>query len=119
MSTHCQVTGRRPGFGKSVSHSHRRTNRRWDPNIQRKTYYLPSEGRRITLTVSAKASRPSTATVSRPSWRGCAARGSNSDGRAQQRDSPHREAPLDRGHRVHLRHPKNRRNDPDRMVLRK
>ena len=56
MSAHCQVTGRKPGFGKSVSHSHVRTNRRWNPNIhiQRKTYYLPSEGRRITLQVSAK-----------------------------------------------------------------
>ncbi|WP_327142234.1 50S ribosomal protein L28 [Nocardia sp. NBC_01327] len=54
MSAICQVTGRKPGFGKSVSHSHTRTNRRWDPNIQRKTYYLPGEGRRITLTVSAK-----------------------------------------------------------------
>ncbi|KMO69958.1 LSU ribosomal protein L28P [Mycobacterium sp. BK558] len=54
MSAHCQVTGRRPGFGNAVSHSHRRTRRRWDPNIQRKTYYLPSEGRRITLRVSAK-----------------------------------------------------------------
>ena len=57
MSAHCQVTGRRPGFGKSVSHSHKRTNRRWDPNIQRKTYYLPSEDRRIRLTVSAKGIR--------------------------------------------------------------
>lgn len=54
MSAHCQVTGRKPGFGKSVSHSHKRTGRRWNPNIQRKTYYLPSEDRRITLTVSAK-----------------------------------------------------------------
>lgn len=54
MSAHCQVTGRKPGFGKSVSHSHKRTNRRWDPNIQKKAYLLPSEGRRITLTVSAK-----------------------------------------------------------------
>ncbi|WP_433682659.1 50S ribosomal protein L28 [Nocardia sp. CA-119907] len=54
MSAHCQVTGRKPGFGKSVSHSHKRTSRRWNPNIQRKTYYLPSEDRRITLTVSAK-----------------------------------------------------------------
>ncbi|MGC7327358.1 bL28 family ribosomal protein, partial [Mycobacteroides abscessus subsp. abscessus] len=26
----------------------------WDPNIQNKTYYLPSEGRRIRLRVSAK-----------------------------------------------------------------
>ena len=54
MSAHCQVTGRKPGFGKSVSHSHRRTNRRWNPNIQRRSYFLPSEGRRVTLTVSTK-----------------------------------------------------------------
>lgn len=54
MSAHCQVTGRAPSFGNAMSHSHRRTRRRWDPNIQRKTYYLPSEGRRITLHVSAK-----------------------------------------------------------------
>ncbi len=44
MSAHCQVTGRSPGFGNKVSHSHRRTRRRWNPNIQTKTYYLPSEG---------------------------------------------------------------------------
>ena len=54
MSSHCQVTGRAPGFGNAVSHSHRRTRRRWCPNIQRKTYYLPSEGHRVTLRVSAK-----------------------------------------------------------------
>ena len=54
MSAHCQVTGRTPGFGNTVSHSHRRSRRRWNPNIQRKTYYLPSERRRIKLTVSAK-----------------------------------------------------------------
>ena len=54
MSAHCQVTGRKPGFGNTVSHSHRRTRRRWDPKIQTKTYYLPSEGRRVTLRVSAK-----------------------------------------------------------------
>ncbi|MDR3662598.1 MAG: 50S ribosomal protein L28 [Mycobacterium sp.] len=54
MSAHCQVTGRKPGFGNSVSHSHRRTGRRWNPNIQTKIYYLPSEGRRVRLNVSAK-----------------------------------------------------------------
>ena len=54
MSAHCQVTGRAPGFGNTVSHSHRRSPRRWNPNIQRKTYFLPSEGRRVTLRVSAK-----------------------------------------------------------------
>jgi large subunit ribosomal protein L28 len=30
----CDVCGKGPGFGKSVSHSHRKTNRRWNPNIQ-------------------------------------------------------------------------------------
>jgi large subunit ribosomal protein L28 len=54
MSARCQVTGRTVGFGNSVSHSHRRTPRRWSPNIKTKTYYLPSQGRRIRLRVSAK-----------------------------------------------------------------
>ena len=34
MAAVCDVCGKGPGFGKSVSHSHRRTNRRWNPNIQ-------------------------------------------------------------------------------------
>ena len=54
MSAHCQVTGATPSFGKSVSHSHRRTSRRWNPNIQRRRFWLPSEGRFITLRVSAR-----------------------------------------------------------------
>ena len=54
MSAICQVTGRKPEFGKQVSHSHRRTSRRWNANVQRRRYYLPSEGRTITLTVSTK-----------------------------------------------------------------
>ena len=54
MSGTCQVTGRTPGFGNRVSHSNRRTRRRWNPNIQTKTYYLPTEGRRVRLRVSAK-----------------------------------------------------------------
>lgn len=54
MSAHCQVTGRKPGFGMRVSHSHVRTRRRWNPNIQKKTYRLPSENRKVTLTLSTK-----------------------------------------------------------------
>lgn len=54
MSNVCQVTGREPGFGKKLSHSHRRTNRRWNVNIQRKRYWLPSERRWIRLTVSTR-----------------------------------------------------------------
>jgi large subunit ribosomal protein L28 len=55
MSRRCQLTGRRPGFGKAVSHSHRRTSRRWDPNIQVRRYWLPSEGRHVRLRLSTKA----------------------------------------------------------------
>ncbi|XVV04518.1 50S ribosomal protein L28 [Actinosynnema sp. CA-248983] len=51
---HCQLTGRKPGYGKQVSHSHRRTNRRWLPNTQRRRYWLPSENRFVVLTLSAK-----------------------------------------------------------------
>lgn len=55
LSAHCQLTGAQPGFGNTISHSHRRTSRRFDPNIQRKRYWLPSEGRYVRLTLSAKA----------------------------------------------------------------
>jgi large subunit ribosomal protein L28 len=35
MAANCEICGKEPFFGKSVSHSHRRTNRRWNPNVQR------------------------------------------------------------------------------------
>lgn len=54
MAAVCQVTGKTPGFGHSISHSHRRTKRRFDPNVQRKTYYVPSLKRTVTLNVSTK-----------------------------------------------------------------
>ena len=52
MSNICDVTGAKPSFGNAVSHSHRRTRRRWDPNGQRRRYWLPSEGRTVRLRVS-------------------------------------------------------------------
>lgn len=54
MSQTCQVTGARPGFGNNVSHSHRRTRRRFDVNIQTKRYWVPSLGRSVTLRVSSR-----------------------------------------------------------------
>lgn len=57
MPAHCQLTGRKPGFGNSVSHSHRRTKRRFDPNVQHKRYWLPGESRTVRLTLSAKGIR--------------------------------------------------------------
>lgn len=58
MSAHCQVTGKKvPRFGRQVSHSHRRTSRRFDPNIQSRRYWVPSLGRRVRLRVSTTGIR--------------------------------------------------------------
>lgn len=54
MSKICQVTGARPSTGNNVSHSQRKTRRRWLPNIQKQRFWIPSEKRWIKLTVSAK-----------------------------------------------------------------
>ena len=35
MAAVCEICGKHPSFGMNVSHSHRRTKRRWNPNIQR------------------------------------------------------------------------------------
>ena len=55
MSKVCQVTGTKPTFGNNVSHSHRKTRRRWVPNVHKKRYWLASERRWVTLRVSTKA----------------------------------------------------------------
>jgi large subunit ribosomal protein L28 len=49
------MTGREPGFGNNVSHSHRRTARRWDPNIQTKRYWFAAENRFVRLKLSTDA----------------------------------------------------------------
>ncbi|MFB4315911.1 50S ribosomal protein L28 [Actinomadura sp. 21ATH] len=55
MPARCRLTGAGPSSERKVSHSHRRTPRRCDPNIQRKRYWLPSEGRYVRLRLSARA----------------------------------------------------------------
>jgi large subunit ribosomal protein L28 len=54
MSNICQVTGRKPSFGNNVSHSQRKTRRRWDVNIQTQRFFVPNEQRWVKLKVSAK-----------------------------------------------------------------
>ncbi|HML51962.1 MAG TPA: 50S ribosomal protein L28 [Propionicimonas sp.] len=57
MSRICQVTGTRPGFGNNVSHSHRRTRRRFAVNVQSRRYWVPSLGRHVRLTLSPRGIR--------------------------------------------------------------
>ncbi len=54
MSKVCQVTGRKPSFGNNVSHSQRKTRRRWDVNLQTQRFWVPSEKRWVKLRLSAK-----------------------------------------------------------------
>ena len=55
MSRVCQVTGKRPRSGNNVSHSHRKTKRRFNPNLQIKRFWLENEKRWIKLKISTRA----------------------------------------------------------------
>jgi large subunit ribosomal protein L28 len=57
MSKICQVTGKKAIVGNNVSHSKRRTKRKFYPNLFVKRYYLPEEERWISLKVSAAGIR--------------------------------------------------------------
>jgi large subunit ribosomal protein L28 len=57
MSKFCQVTGKKAMVGNNVSHSKRRTKRRFYPNLFKKKFYLPEEDRWISLVVSAAGIR--------------------------------------------------------------
>ena len=57
MSKVCQLTGKRPVSGNNVSHSKRRTKRRFLPNIQKKRFFVPETGQWITLKISTSALR--------------------------------------------------------------
>ena len=57
MSRKCQLTGKRPVSGNSVSHSNHKTKRRFLPNLQKKRFYIPEKDQWVTLKVSASALR--------------------------------------------------------------
>jgi large subunit ribosomal protein L28 len=57
MSKVCQVTGKKAMNGNNVSHSKRRTKRKFYPNLFDKKYFLPEENRWITLKISAAGIR--------------------------------------------------------------
>ena len=57
MSRVCQITGKKVMVGNNVSHSKRRTKRKFMVNIFTKRFYLPEEDRWIKLNVSAAGLR--------------------------------------------------------------
>ena len=57
MSRVCQLTGKRPISCNNVSHSNRRTKRRFLPNLHKKRFFIPEKGEWVTLKVSSNALR--------------------------------------------------------------
>jgi large subunit ribosomal protein L28 len=57
MSKVCQVTGKGPMTGNNVSHSNRKTRRRFLPNLHTHRFWVESEQRWVKLRVSTKGLR--------------------------------------------------------------
>lgn len=57
MSRVCQLTGKRPITGNNVSHSNRKTKRRFLPNLFKKRFFVQETGNWVTLKVSGQALR--------------------------------------------------------------
>ena len=57
MARKDQLTGRGPMSGNHVSKAHNKVRRRFDVNLQKKRYYLPEQGRWVTLRVSTRTMR--------------------------------------------------------------
>jgi len=55
MSRRCQLTGKKANNGFAVSHSHRRTKRRQEVNLQWKRVWWPQGNRWVRLRLSTKA----------------------------------------------------------------
>jgi large subunit ribosomal protein L28 len=55
MSRICEITGKKAMVGNNVSHSNRKSKRRFNPNLQEKRFYIPEEKKWITLRVSTSA----------------------------------------------------------------
>jgi large subunit ribosomal protein L28 len=52
MASVCDVCGKKPQFGMRISHSHRRTKRRWNPNVQRVRAIVDGSPKRIHVCTS-------------------------------------------------------------------
>ena len=57
MSRVCQITGKSVMVGNNVSHSQRKTKRKFYPNLITKKFFIPEENEVITLKISTSALR--------------------------------------------------------------
>ncbi|MDH5276343.1 MAG: 50S ribosomal protein L28 [Gammaproteobacteria bacterium] len=57
MSRVCQVTGKRPTYGNTVSHANNKKRRRFLPNLHTHRFWLEGEKRFVSLRVSTRGLR--------------------------------------------------------------
>jgi len=57
MSRVCQITGKRPVTGNTVSHANNRKRRRFLPNLHHRKFWLESENRWVKLRISHEGLR--------------------------------------------------------------
>jgi large subunit ribosomal protein L28 len=57
MSKICDITGKKAMVGHKVSHSNHKTLRRFNPNLQKKRFFIPEENRWIELKLTTQAIR--------------------------------------------------------------
>jgi len=57
MSRVCQITGKKAMVGNNVSHSNKKTKRKFNINLVKKKFFLPEENKWVTLKVSTSALR--------------------------------------------------------------
>lgn len=51
----CQLSRKGPLFGNRDTFSHKKTRRRWNLNVQKRTIYVPELGRAVRVKASARA----------------------------------------------------------------
>jgi large subunit ribosomal protein L28 len=57
MSRVCQLSGKGPQVGHNVSHSERKTRRKFNPNVSKKTILDPETGMKLRIKISTRAQR--------------------------------------------------------------
>lgn len=57
MSRVCQITGKRPMVGNTVSHANNKSRRRFLPNLHYRRLWVESEKRWVTLRISNRGLR--------------------------------------------------------------
>jgi large subunit ribosomal protein L28 len=52
MAHRCDICGKGPVYGNNISHSHRKTRRRWEPNLKKATAIIDGKRKKIKICMS-------------------------------------------------------------------